>query len=161
MDCMDLQHEISRALLHGKLFIAPISDTPGNILDVGTGTGTWTIEVADYYPSAVVTGTDIFPIQPKSVPPNCYFLLEDANETWEFQIEFDLIHCRHLRGNVKEGWLFAEAYRNLRPGGWLEVAEMVIPLICKETIWEDTALKACAEEMMDASRRFGTPFDNP
>ena len=45
-------------LADGKLHLAPIKN-PHRILDIGTGTGIWAIDMADLYPSAEVIGTDI------------------------------------------------------------------------------------------------------
>ena len=53
-----------RISLGNKLHLAPIDDKPGKILDVGTGTGIWAIEMGDDYPSAEVIGTDLSPTQP-------------------------------------------------------------------------------------------------
>lgn len=64
----------------GDLHLAPISETPHNVLDIGTGTGIWAIDfgmpviqssgailtlTAEKYPSANVVGTDLSPIQPE------------------------------------------------------------------------------------------------
>lgn len=53
-----------RISMGNKLHFAPIGDKPGKILDVGTGTGIWAIEMGDDYPSAEVIGTDLSPTQP-------------------------------------------------------------------------------------------------
>jgi methylase of polypeptide subunit release factors len=46
-------------LLYGrKLHFAPIED-PHRILDVGTGTGIWAIDMADQYLMAEVIGVDL------------------------------------------------------------------------------------------------------
>jgi methylase of polypeptide subunit release factors len=45
-------------LLGDRLFEAPIEDLY-KILDVGTGTGIWAMDVANTYPAAEVIGTDI------------------------------------------------------------------------------------------------------
>ena len=59
---MDLDHQIF-GLAFGGLHLAPVN-SPQRILDLGTGTGIWTIDAADKYPSAQVTGVDLSPIQP-------------------------------------------------------------------------------------------------
>jgi methylase of polypeptide subunit release factors len=56
---MDLYHEIMLQLLRGELHSAPIARNPHRILDVGTGTGIWAIDMADRYPSAEVLGIDL------------------------------------------------------------------------------------------------------
>jgi methylase of polypeptide subunit release factors len=55
---MDLVHEILLGLLDGELHKAPLNH-PQRILDVGTGTGIWAIDMADKYPSAEVLGIDL------------------------------------------------------------------------------------------------------
>jgi len=42
----------------GELHKAPLNN-PQRILDVGTGTGIWAVDMADTYPMAEVIGTDI------------------------------------------------------------------------------------------------------
>jgi methylase of polypeptide subunit release factors len=75
----DLQHHLFLLSL-GDLHLAPISKTPHNVLDIGTGTGIWAIDfgtlilhpsdailtsTAQQYPTANVLGTDLSPIQPE------------------------------------------------------------------------------------------------
>ncbi|EDO00492.1 hypothetical protein SS1G_14362 [Sclerotinia sclerotiorum 1980 UF-70] len=46
-DRMDLLHHVFNLVLDGKLYLAPIED-PQRVLDVGTGTGIWAIDFAEY-----------------------------------------------------------------------------------------------------------------
>jgi ubiquinone/menaquinone biosynthesis C-methylase UbiE len=125
-DRMDLRHHIFRLTLNGNLFRAPISATPHRCLDVGTGTGIWAMEFADEFPGAVVIGTDLSPIQPQWVPPNCKFLVDDAESDWLYTRDeaFDYIHARSLGGAIAD-WprFFRQVYTHLKPGGWVEIQE--------------------------------------
>ncbi|KAF8242068.1 S-adenosyl-L-methionine-dependent methyltransferase [Wilcoxina mikolae CBS 423.85] len=125
-DRLDLHHEIFLLLLSNRLHLAPIGPTPHRILDVGTGTGIWAIEIADAYPTASVIGTDISPIQPCWVPPNCRFEVDDAELEWTFPPEyFDFIHIRNLLQSTDSfSSLLSSAYVCTSPGGYIELAEM-------------------------------------
>lgn len=49
LDRNDMQHA-KFTMLHGRrLHLAPISKSPHEILDLGTGTGIWAMEMADFY----------------------------------------------------------------------------------------------------------------
>src|SRR5690242_21794597 len=52
-EILDFAHHMYLLTLDQKLHLAPISN-PQQILDVGTGTGIWAIDMADQYPSAAV-----------------------------------------------------------------------------------------------------------
>ena len=43
-DRENLKHTVLVNLCGGRLYFAPIGDNPGNILDMGTGTGAWAID---------------------------------------------------------------------------------------------------------------------
>jgi hypothetical protein len=93
---LDLQHIIWRLCLNGRLHIAPVPDDVHRVIDLGTGTGKWAIEFADAHPNADVTGTDLSPIQPTSLPPNCQFIVDNVEEEWVYSKPFDYIHSRML-----------------------------------------------------------------
>jgi SAM-dependent methyltransferase len=123
---LDLLHHIWKLILGGGLYSAPIPKNLGRVLDFGTGTGIWAIDFADEFPSTTVIGTDLSPIQPSWVPPNCYFYLDDSDTEWIFESKdaFDYIHGRAMGGSIKN-WkaLYGEIYKNLKPGGWVEIQE--------------------------------------
>jgi hypothetical protein len=83
-------------------------------------------DFADEFPSAEVIATDISPIQPKWVPPNLRFEMDDAQLEWTRPPDsYDFIHIRGLLGCMSD-WpaLYSRAFRTIKPGGWLENIEM-------------------------------------
>jgi tRNA G46 methylase TrmB len=54
---LDFQHYMLRYALRGN-YLAPLT-RPRGILDVGSGTGRWAMEMAAQYPEASVVGVDI------------------------------------------------------------------------------------------------------
>ncbi|EFX03261.1 methyltransferase type 12 [Grosmannia clavigera kw1407] len=122
---IDITHQYLTLLLDGAFFLAPIPQTVKRILDIGTGTGIWAIDVADQFPNAEVVGTDLSPIQSTWVPPNTKFEVDDAAEPWTWpENSFDFVHIRFLNGAISD-WnaLFAQAFRCCEPGGWFESCE--------------------------------------
>ncbi|KAH8772449.1 methyltransferase family protein [Hyaloscypha sp. PMI_1271] len=108
--------------LGNKLHLAPIPEKPQRILDIGTGTGIWAIDMADQYESAEVIGTDLAPTQPTFVPPNCKFEIDDASSEWTFTPNSaDLVFFRFMLGCFAD-WpaVYRGAFKTLKPGGWLE-----------------------------------------
>ncbi len=120
-------------MLDNKLFTSSIPLTnPQRILDVGTGTGIWAIDMADEFPSAEIIGTDISPTQPSWTPPNVNFQIDDAQLEWTFpENSFDFIHVRYLHGAISD-WkaFYQQVYRCLKPGGWFQQLEPNIELRC-------------------------------
>jgi ubiquinone/menaquinone biosynthesis C-methylase UbiE len=57
-DRLDMHHEIMSGIMGGKIYMAPL-EHPARILDIGTGTGIWAIDMADRFPDAEVIGTDL------------------------------------------------------------------------------------------------------
>ncbi|KAJ5467328.1 hypothetical protein N7475_005080 [Penicillium sp. IBT 31633x] len=126
-DRMDITHHIWLMLLGGELHSAPIT-SPQNILDLGTGTGIWAMDIAEKFPSAHVVGNDISPIQPTWVAPNIEFIVEDFEGEWEYEKNhFDFIHARCLAGCVAD-WpgFISRIYDHLKPGGYFESHESAV-----------------------------------
>ena len=90
-------------------------------------------DVADQFPSAQVTGTDISPTQPSWVPPNLSFQIDDAQLDWTWEPEsFDFIHLRYMQGAIDD-WprLYRQMYRALKPGGWFQHLEPDLDMFCE------------------------------
>jgi hypothetical protein len=82
-------------------------------------------DFADAFPSTEVIGTDITPNQLTWVPPNCRFMLEDAELEWKWPADhFDFIHMRHLIGCIAD-WpkLYRQAFESTKPGGYFQHAD--------------------------------------
>jgi SAM-dependent methyltransferase len=106
--------------------LAPQCNVNRRILDCGTGSGKWAIEMADEFSWTQVIGVDLAPIQPRDVPPNCTFELFDLDgqrlpypDGW-----FDVVHCRSIYTGIRNYQMFLrEVARVLRPGGIVILAE--------------------------------------
>jgi hypothetical protein len=58
--------------------------------------------VGERFPSAVVIGSDLSPIQPFWVPPNVRFIVDDIEDEWALGEDFDYIHIRHVTPMIKD-----------------------------------------------------------
>lgn len=148
LDRLDMQHHMFKLINEGRLFFAPV-ENPQRILDIGTGSGIWPMEMgmlppllllmfsrehpflriplASIFPQAEIVGTDLSPVQPTEVPENVHFLVDDATEDdwlWEHD-HFDFIHISHLSGSLPSyKALLRKAMRHLKPGGYIECHEL-------------------------------------
>ncbi|KAF9876609.1 xanthine dehydrogenase [Colletotrichum karsti] len=153
----DMKHALMMELTDGKLFYSPIGDDPRKIIDIGTGTGIWAIEVADQFPGADVLAFDLSPMQPSWVPPNLKFLVDDAEDEWLNGGDFDLIHLRTMATVLKKtDKILNDAYENLKPGGWVEFQELHFQVQCDDgSMAEDDKYKAFHDLLIDAFNLFG------
>ncbi|KAI0803849.1 S-adenosyl-L-methionine-dependent methyltransferase [Xylaria sp. FL0064] len=140
---MELHHKLFRHCLNGALTATRIPLNVKNILDLGTGTGLWPLEMAVRYPQADIIGIDISRIQKtNAVPPNVKFFIENVENPWPTPTDsIDFLHIRGLAGGVTD-WpaLFKQAYEKLKPGGLLEWTEMAIQIFDFESNLGDTEL---------------------
>ncbi|SLM33355.1 S-adenosyl-L-methionine-dependent methyltransferase-like [Lasallia pustulata] len=160
LDRLDLQHHLLTTLLDGKLHLAPLKD-PKKILDLGTGTGIWAIDMADLYPDAIVIGTDLSPVQPQWVPDNVHFAIEDVESDWTYtEDSFDYIHIRLLIGAISD-WssLIRKAYSHLRPGGYVEVQEIDPRMTSDDdSLHPDNISSVWSTLICEASENYGRPI---
>lgn len=87
--------------------------------------------------------------------------IEDCTRPWTFEPEsFDYIHMRWLLGSIGN-WeaAFTEAYKALKPGGWLESFEA--SNICEsddDTVAETSALGQWGKIFLNFGESIGRPF---
>ncbi|RUS21719.1 S-adenosyl-L-methionine-dependent methyltransferase [Endogone sp. FLAS-F59071] len=135
-DRQDFQHYIIRHLQHGN-YNAPIEDNFINgikALDVGCGSGRWTVDMAEDYPASHFTGIDIVSdILPKTgYPENCTFMQANTLKGLPFEDNtFDFVFQRLMVLNFTPAdWEHAirEIIRVTKPGGWIELYEVDMQL---------------------------------
>jgi SAM-dependent methyltransferase len=160
-EAMDAGHLLYLLLESDKevpFFRAPMTN-PQRILDIGSGSGTWAIDVADRFPAAVVHGVDLAPPLTAWMPPNCILEIDDVNEPWSWRKQFDLIHLRQMLGNFDEQqWstLYARCYDTIEPGGWIEQLEFDIRLQADDgTLPADSELAQLGPRGCDCAERAG------
>ncbi|KAJ0417894.1 S-adenosyl-L-methionine-dependent methyltransferase [Aspergillus carlsbadensis] len=154
---LDLHHHICTLAQSGSLYRAPLKQGIERVLDLGTGTGNWAMDMADQFPETIVTGTDLSPIQPGWVPPNCRFEIDDFELPWNWAKPFDYIHMRAIEGSVGDfGTLFKQAHDNLTPGGWFEICDDTVGVFSDDdTIDKAPDMTRWVELLVEASHKYG------
>ncbi len=130
---LDFQHFIIRHEMHGN-YLAPLSH-PKRILDIGCGTGRWTMEMAVEFPQAQVVGIDlVLPDSAASLghgleqkPENAFFLEGDILKGLPFDdASFDFVYIRLMFTAIPASYwpaLLDDMIRVTRPEGWIESVE--------------------------------------
>ncbi|KAE8385903.1 S-adenosyl-L-methionine-dependent methyltransferase [Aspergillus alliaceus] len=161
-DRLDMVHHMYYRVLNDRLFLAPIDLDGKRILDIGTGTGAWAIQLGDEYPTAAeIVGNDLSPIQPDWVPPNTRFYVDDVEKDWLESQKYDFIHCRYMAGSIRD-WprLIRQCYENLEPGGYLELQEATNTLYAEDgTLPPDCYTVTMLDALKEACLRIGQTMD--
>ena len=158
---MDIHYEALRLVMDGKLHRATLPDHLHRVLDLGTGTGMWAIDFAERHPETEVIGTDLSPIQPKWVPPNCKFEVDDAELSWTYPpATFDFIHAQNLYQSIGN-WpgLIRSIFEALTPGGVVEIADVDTSGVQADdgTLPEDDVINTYFREFTTAMTAIGRP----
>ncbi|KAF2709377.1 S-adenosyl-L-methionine-dependent methyltransferase [Pleomassaria siparia CBS 279.74] len=146
-------HFMVKMVLGDKLYLAP-SDGFHHVLDLGTGTGCWAIEMGDTHPHAEFLGNDLSPIQPSWVPPNVRFEVDDIENRWAYGAPFDFIFARALACAIGD-WpkLIRQAYDNVKPGGWVEFQDFDLEFYAEDGTYSQTSSAALYIRMLMSSAR--------
>ncbi|OWT42606.1 methyltransferase LaeA [Pochonia chlamydosporia 170] len=161
LERLDIFHKFFLTVQQDVLFSAPL-DTRANlqILDLGTGTGIWPIDVSKSMPQAFVLGVDFNMIQPKMIPATMEPPLElDIESDWgTLKGGWDLIHVRALFGSVG-CWekMYHKIYEYLKPNvGYLEQVEIDwVPRYDDGNVPYKNALIDWTDKLLDAMDQHG------
>ncbi|TAQ86438.1 hypothetical protein B7494_g5246 [Chlorociboria aeruginascens] len=149
MERLDLQHYIWLMTTEGQLHLAPFDKPPARVLDVGTGSGIWAIEF----------GSDLSPVQPLLVPPNCHFEIDDLDDDWAYTQPFDYVHGRAMISCLKDPrHFFRQVYASLAPGGYLEMQDGVFPFKCVDSSADGSAVMQWCRQAIEGSTKIGRPW---
>ncbi|KAK1465162.1 methyltransferase domain-containing protein [Colletotrichum melonis] len=126
LDRMDMAHGLMFKSIGYKLYLAPlVKENLHRILDIGTGTGIWSVEMGDRFPNTEIIGVDLSAVQPPWVPHNVKFEIDDVESRWVGNRMFDYIFVRYMLVSIQD-WpkLVQNIYEHLNPGGWVEFQDM-------------------------------------
>ncbi|KZF24377.1 S-adenosyl-L-methionine-dependent methyltransferase [Xylona heveae TC161] len=161
LERLNLQHFILQQAFGGRSYFAPLRN-PKRMLDIGTGTGVWPLEMAEEFPDCEIIGTDLSPIQPQMVAENVHFFIDDAaEEDWLYPPNhFDYIHTRAMAGSFEDfRHIIRQAFFYLKPGAWLESQEIMSKVYCDDGTMPDTwPFVTWSRDLDDAAIRNDRPI---
>ncbi|KAF9772527.1 hypothetical protein IL306_009769, partial [Fusarium sp. DS 682] len=130
-EALDINHHVLILMYNDKLYKAPLKNDIQAAVDIGTGTGIWAIQI------------------------------DDCTQEWTFkENSLDYVHMRYLFGSIVD-WhaLFKQAYKCLKPGGYIESHE-ASPCIGSDdnSVPEDSAMGQWGKIFMEGGRKLQRPF---
>jgi ubiquinone/menaquinone biosynthesis C-methylase UbiE len=125
---LNYQHHVLYKTLSNH-YLAPISATTATMLDVGAGTGSWSMDMAALFPQAHILGVDVaLSSLPHPLPEHCLFVQANILNGLPFpDQQFAFTHQRLLVAGIPSlHWpaVVRELVRVTRPGGWVELLEI-------------------------------------
>ncbi|KAH6854746.1 S-adenosyl-L-methionine-dependent methyltransferase [Chaetomium sp. MPI-CAGE-AT-0009] len=156
---LDLTHGLMTKAIGDKLFLAPVdTDKMQRVLDIGTGTGIWSMAMGDEYPNITqILGNDLSAIQPPWVPPNVKFEIDDVECPWVYEMPFDFIFCRYMTGSIND-WpkLVERVHENLNPGGWAEFEDFDLQYYSEDgSLKPESSTLTWINTFLEATRKMG------
>jgi SAM-dependent methyltransferase len=96
-----------------------------------------------------------------SVPTNCRFEIDDAEDDWVFSEKFDYIHGRALLSCFKDpASVLRQAYESLAPGGYLELQDGTFPLKYIGDPPTESQLYKWSQIVTEGAAKSGRPWTN-
>ncbi|KAK0734179.1 S-adenosyl-L-methionine-dependent methyltransferase [Lasiosphaeria miniovina] len=166
-DRLDFFHTMFLTVRNEELISVSIHNQENpKVLDLGCGTGIWTIDMADKFPQGFHLGLDLSLIQPEYIPANTRFMQRDIEVSWQNDLEpgsWDLIHIGMMHGSISNSnWprVYAEVARHLRPYyGVIEQIEIDWVLKSDDGSFSPNSVTAkLLDELLDAMDGFDRPM---
>jgi len=157
-DRLDLMHAVFVKALGQKLYLAPLDPAKTHhALDLGTGTGIWALDFSDQFLQCEVTGVDLSPIQPRWVPPNVKFEIDNIEQEWTWPVKFDFVFGRYLMCALKDySGVIEQAYEHLNTGGWAEFQDLDMNVTSDDgTLAKDSSTNKCVSLTAQACEKIG------
>ncbi|KAK7219250.1 hypothetical protein V2G26_007253 [Clonostachys chloroleuca] len=161
---LDIFHKFFLVARNNSLFSAPLDvESPLRVLDIGTGTGIWAIELSEKYPQMHVQGLDINMIQPEMIPRTMEPpKLHDVEGSWDtLRLDWDFIHVRTLFGSI-QCWstLYKKIFMHLKPDtGYVEQVEIDWAPQCDDnSLPPNSALHQWASRLLGGMDLYGRPM---
>ena len=96
----------------------------------------------------------------RSIPPNCQFEIDDAEDEWLFLTKFDYIHGRTLATCFKDpASVIGKAFGALTPGGYFELQDMCLQT-SDDGSMNGTALLEWQTYVKEAATQTGVEWTN-
>ncbi|KAH6881085.1 methyl transferase, partial [Thelonectria olida] len=162
---LDIFHKFFLVARDNNLFSAPLDVKQAlRVLDLGTGTGIWAIELSEYVLSLDERfrrrGLDFNMIQPEMIPPTMNppqsFDIEGSWDT--IDRDWDFIRAQMLFGSI-QCWreMYQKMFMHLKPGiGYMEQVEIDwVPRCDDGTLPTDSALGEWASKLLKSLDRHG------
>lgn len=90
----------------------------------------------------------------RSVPPNCQFEVDDAEDVWVYSRKFDYIHGRALFSCFTDpAAVFKKAYDNLIPGGYFEMQDVYFKPCSNDGTVDGTAFARWNEMVVEGAKK--------
>jgi hypothetical protein len=91
-----------------------------------------------------------------SIPSNCQFEIDDAEDPWLYRQKFSLIHGRQLAFCFHSPeTVIRNAAAALDTNGWLEFQDLCFPFRCDDNSWEGSHLQIWNELIKEGMTRAG------